>query len=515
MELILKNKLKSSQDRIIDPSLYEKIRKTRELIDRGETENLEEEGGIALNVFNYLEKKLEEDKKLKKYEIDYSIPKNQFTDRKEKKNALVLLIQFNDKQHETEPEYFKDFLFNESEKSLRNYYLQASYGKLDIDGDVSNWYAAKNDRKEYFDEERVNKHYPKAQELVKEAILNAKTDNKFKDFSKYSKDGKIEILIVIYARKGLDSKIKEDNPQMEHIWPHFDTLKEPIHLQDGVKVDRYCIIPEFPEDALGTFCHEVGHALGLPDLYYEPRGPIIGSWCLMAAGSCNNNSKTPALPGAWCRMYMGWTEPEVIDGEPEKYEIPPITESNKIYKLEVKGSDGKEYFLVENRQQKSYDKYLPASGLLIWHIDESFFNKYFPNSNPQHFFLTLEQSDGKRELEDDWTDFRKRYEVSGETDENKIAKKNIMGDDGDAYPGEIEMRNRAFDDKSNPNSNSYLGEPSGVIIKSISDSKEIMSAIMGIKPVLETKTNTKYYLEGYKNGYGDGYKEFMKQILHI
>ena len=60
-----------------------------------------------------------------------------------------------------------------------------------------------------------------------------------------------------------------------------------------------------------------------------------------------------------------------------------------------RGKASKEYFLIENRQQKGRDVKLPGSGLAVWHIDET----QSDNTNPLAFKVALVQADGKRDLE--------------------------------------------------------------------------------------------------------------------
>ena len=64
---------------------------------------------------------------------------------------------------------------------------------------------------------------------------------------------------------------------------------------------------------------------------------------------------------------------------------------------------GSEYFLVENRQQTSYDTYLPGNGLCIYHIDNSVNNnnnEWYPgHTSSGHYHVALEQADGLWNLE--------------------------------------------------------------------------------------------------------------------
>ncbi|MEN6592344.1 MAG: M6 family metalloprotease domain-containing protein [Methanobacterium sp.] len=399
------------------------------------------------------------------------------------KNALVLLVEFKDKKHSYEPKDFQNLLFSKgSHKSMRDYYLEASWNQVDITGKVNDeWYSVAGNRADYADIVPVNRHYPLARKLVKETILQAKDEGKI-DFTPFASDGKIDMLIVVYAGKGLDTGL-----DINYIRPHQDRLEEPLEVQNGIWADRYCLVSELPFDDIGCYCHEIGHLLGLPDLYKEGYSPVVGSWCLMGIGDHLDNGRTPAHPSAWCKIHLGWREPELINKPPEIQDIPAVLDDDGvIYKLEVQGTDGREYFLLENRQQKGFDRYLPGNGLLIWHVDESRCLYQAPNSDPEHFFLTLEQSDGKNELQRDMTVLIKEKGV-------EVARKELTGDDGDAFPGVIVNRN--FDDKSNPNSNSHNGAKSLVGINSISDSDEVMKAHMGVQTQsrdesLETPANT-------------------------
>lgn len=482
--MFLKEEDKICHNRHLHPSIYRKIVKTKDLIQKGiDTKDLREKGGLDLKTYKALKERWKDQKQfmenskqkvLTKYGSLNAAPLSVGPCRKIKpvvgtKNAVVLLTEFNDVKHSYNPSDFEELLFKKgSNKSMRDYYLEASWKQLDITGKVNNrWFSAAGDIADYVDEVPVKGHYPRAQKLVKETIMQAKKGGTI-NFKPFAKNGEIEILIIIYAGKGMDTKLN-----IKYIRPHQDRLSEPIEVQKGIWANRYCLIPELPLDDLGCFCHEVGHLLGLPDLYKEGYSPVVGSWCLMAAGDHINDGSTPSHPSAWCKIKLGWKEPILIKKIPAIQDIPAVIDDNGIiYKLEVEGSNGGEYFLLENRQQKGFDQNLPGSGLLIWHVDENKCVHYAPNSDPKHFFLTLVQSDGKNELQ---SDMMVLIEQEGET----TAIKDIMGDEGDVYPG-ITL-NRNFDEKSNPNSDSNLGAKSRVSVTSISDPDDNMKAQIGIK----------------------------------
>ena len=196
----------------------------------------------------------------------------------------------------------------------------------------------------------------------------------------------------------------------------------------------------------------VGPPLGLPDLY-DTRGTGIwedgigtGHWCLMGGGHHRGLSKhgdSPTHMCAWSKLALGWLRPVTVTQNTRNVTILPHGSGNFALKLQPPGMPASEYFLVENRQKGlNYDRVLPDSGLLIWHIDESVANtwgnsrQWSPPMNPAlgHYQVALEQADGKYELD------RANTKTIGD---------GIL-DAADMYrPGST------FSDVTNPNSNAY------------------------------------------------------------
>lgn len=525
-----------ASERQLHPSIYKKIRKTNNILKGKVRPHISEDvDGLDLDTYHTLQKRWQnnqievEEKRLRlinRYGSLKEVPpskgpcKNLEEPVIGTKKALVLLIEFQDKKHTiSDSRYFQDLLFSKgSNYSMRDYFLEASWNQLDVNGEVSDkWYTSSLRYSQYLDDYSKRGNRPQAQKLVTEAIIQAKNSNKF-DFSSYSNKGQIELLLVVYAGHGFDTKLNQ-----KYIWPHTHRLKEPYEIQEGIWVDRYALIPELPSDDVGCACHELGHLLGLPDLYNEEHGPVIGSWCLMSYGCYNNNSKTPCHPSAWCKIHLGWLKPQLIESTLQTYEIPSIIDEKIIYKIDIKNSNGKEYFLLENRQQNGFDKYLPGHGLLIWHVNEDACKLSSPNSDPNHFFVTLEESDGRNELQSNQITLNKKIG-------NEKARKVLTGDIGDAFPGET--INRTFNDFTNPNSNSVNEYKSGVVVTSISDSNDIMNAGIGVLPVSKeqdiyrmesaamSKTSIKLFsknfltfiLQDAKDPYQEGKADFIEDL---
>lgn len=423
-----------------------------------------------------------------------------------KKNALVLLVNFKDKASTTKKEEFRELLFDDKKKSMKNYFLENSGGKLKIDGEVFGWFNAKNNYASYVDSDNMNNdtlgwRMPKTTELVKEIVIDAQKNSEM-DFSQFDnkKNGRIDLLIVVCAGEGSNRTLNYND-----ISPHRNELQEPIQLEDGLILDNYIINNEIPAFDLGGYCHEIGHSLGLPDLYLPNMSSnVVGKWCLMAGGNYNDDGKTPGHLSAWCKMNLGWAEPIIIKESPRKYEIPAFNVGSKIYKLVIPSSEDREYFLVENRRQKSFDEHIPGEGLLIWHINtKNCKDKKFPNINPESLFLRLIQADGKNDLEKPLFKLKDSEKLRPTEDDVKKFLE-VQGDSGDVFPGET--GNRMFNDGTNPGSSASTGKKSGIIIESISNPGDVMYAMMGIDAQSVEKYYSDNFLEGYKKGYPDGYK---------
>ncbi|NPD93084.1 M6 family metalloprotease domain-containing protein [Xylanibacter muris] len=228
------------------------------------------------------------------------------------------------------------------------------------------------------------------------------------DFSKYDtdNDGYVDNIYFFYAGKG-----EADGGGTNTIWPHSALMEEltdiPLIL-DGVHISRYATSqeidgsrPQYPV-GIGTFVHEFGHVLGLPDLYDIFYGAFTftpGTWDTMDSGSYNNNGNTPPAFSAYERFALGWQEPiELSSNISEPFtELPELNKSKKAYRISVNGKEN-EYFILENRQQKEWDEYIPWHGMLMWHIDEDqqVWNENTVNIQASHQRVDIVEADNKR-----------------------------------------------------------------------------------------------------------------------
>ena len=177
------------------------------------------------------------------------------------------------------------------------------------------------------------------------------------DFWKYDNDGDgtVDNVMLLYAGTG-----QHESGVAGDIYPQQGRLTagggSPWTFKN-TKADRYTVAPE---GRLGIFCHEFGHALGLPDLYDtdgEQSGgtdPGLGGTSLMDDGC---RKATPPDFGAVEFELLGLGHCDTLSTGPNA--LTPILQGRRYLKAltDRKG----EYFLFEAR----------ADGLHVFHLDRS------------------------------------------------------------------------------------------------------------------------------------------------
>lgn len=310
-------------------------------------------------------------------------------------HSLVILVQFADTKFSTvgsDAYQFFDNMLNEpgftysngANGSARDFYLNSSNGRFQPKFDVIGPVTLPEKYSYYGANKGSSVDNPvRLEEFVREAC---KLADPSVDFSQYdhNQDGFIDNIYFFYAGKG-----EADSGDGNAIWPHSayysDIASQAGAAQtslklDGVEVGNYTCSNEIngtiitPQPAgIGTFVHEFGHVLGLADHYDVNYGITTfapGYFDTMAQASYNNNGNTPAAFSAYERACLGWLDLTVLkNGVDTLNVLPDLNDSNKAYVVPVGGTNDQEYFIMENRQQKGWDAFIPGHGMLLWHID--------------------------------------------------------------------------------------------------------------------------------------------------
>lgn len=298
------------------------------------------------------------------------------------RHGLIILVNFADSKFNTSK-------FGPTQTLYSRIANEANYGENNFKGSISDYFKAQSGgqflldfdvagpvtlphRYSYYGQNDDDGYDKRPKEMVKEACQAV--DGSV-DFSKYDwdGDGEVEEVFVVYAGNGEHDTANQPNL----IWPHMDNLAnydEQLTL-DGVTINTYACASELNSDktlsGIGTFCHEFSHCMGFPDMYdtaSDGNNFGMGSWDLMDYGSYNGDGYVPAGYSGYEKMVCGWTTPIELDKPMTVNGMKRLADMGQTYIIYNKGNRN-EYYILENRQQSGFDKYLPGSGLLIERVD--------------------------------------------------------------------------------------------------------------------------------------------------
>lgn len=370
--------------------------------------------------------------------------------------GIVLLVEFADNamQEGHDSKLFhsvmndENYTLNGATGSTRDYFVAQSMGKFTSDFDVFGPIKLKKSMMHYGQNDRFGNDSNPGQ-MVKEACEYA-SEQLGVDFSKYdyNNDNVVDFVYIIYA-----GYAESYGASSNTIWPHASNLTS-LGIDcnvNGKQVQRYACSSELKYvsgtqlEGIGTFCHEFGHVLGLPDMYntYNQQRVQLGAWDIMDTGSYNNESHTPPAYSAFERYSLGWMELTEIDTPADSMTLAELTENNVAYRIST--ADENEFFTLENRQQRGWDAYQPGRGLMIIHIayESSAWDGNFVNAgNIQRYDLV--EADGTQGTEQET----------------------------DLYPT---ATNNLFTDYSVPNSLAWNGTPTDKGVTNIRDNNGVIS----------------------------------------
>ena len=317
--------------------------------------------------------------------------------------AIVLLVQFANRPFKVQPrKAFNQYLNSMADRhqdfgnaedrntgSVKKYFSDMSGGKFKPQFDLYGPITMPKNVAYYGEGSSSMERY---RELVSEACTMM--DDSL-DFSKYDadKDGNVDLVYIIYAGYGESVSSIEST-----LWPKAFVCGTEIK-KDGKYVRLAGISNELngrPDgnynsksglliNGVGLFCHEFSHCMGLPDFYptvspqwttandkqdfeaYDNQG--MEDWDVMDNGIYLYNGYSPTAYTAWEREKMGWLTIETLTKE-GKVELKSIDEGGKAYRIKNdKNTSGNEYYIVENIQAKGWNKKLPASGMMVSHVE--------------------------------------------------------------------------------------------------------------------------------------------------
>lgn len=273
--------------------------------------------------------------------------------------------------------------------SVRDYWLEVSGGVFTMTGEVVAWQRAPQTRS-YYEGDANGLDVWAAPNNAGRFVLDVVTaaDQAGLDWGRYDNDGPdgipnsgdddgiVDGLVVLHAGRGGECGTNE-------LWSHqfflagwgYGRFRTSTPRTGGgfIEVDDYVLAPERSCKSsvieIGVVCHELGHLLGLPDLYDTRQSRAgIGGWGLMGTGAWGGDGLQPASPSwpcAWSRDQLGWCDVADVrqDGD--------VTLAvGDVLRVRDPDQPAGESWLIENRLRVGFDASLPAGGLLVWHIDD-------------------------------------------------------------------------------------------------------------------------------------------------
>ena len=347
----------------------------------------------------------------------------------------VIVIGFENQPYRDDFDWAQDIF--EGERSLVQYYTDMSFGKFAFapvqessayevggntnaadavnDGVIHVSLPTKHDvwTLEYAPFSQKDKETSLTLQQALIAALEAADD--YLDYAYYDVNGDHMIttdeLAVAFVVGGYEAAPSGGYPHGKnlYLWSHayslwdakmaygFDyELPEP----DGVLVSSYICISEQLDDGsqgtIGTLAHELGHYLGLPDLY-DTSNNVGAEWgkygvgylSLMDIGCYGTDPETgretPFSLDLWSRVTLGWVEPAAAaPDDTGEYTLTAQTDTGgEAYgALRINTGRENEYYLLENRSFTNWDAGLSLQfdrtegGIVLWHIDDAVVEKY-------------------------------------------------------------------------------------------------------------------------------------------
>ena len=342
----------------------------------------------------------------------------------------VLLVQFKDKKFGNSKQQIIDGLFN-GDVSIPQYFKDQSNILYKPQFDVYGIVTLSQNRAYYGAHDNYGADKALGTMVVEACQLASAAGVSFGQYDTNG-DETCDVVVIIFAGVG-ESQASAEHP--EALWPCQSTLDniESLSLKNkGISdgggkfrpkssdpyINRFIVVNELygrndnskQLNGIGTFCHEFGHCLGLPDFYSisNIQGHYgMGNWSIMHYGGYANNTYTPIGYSAYEKVFMGWIE-YVTPYPGTYYTLPVWNQKNMATDKAVcitSSINKNEYFIFENRSKQGWDAYLPCSGILVTHVvysPDRWRNNTVNDEDIQLF--TILPADNKRTLDSEQND---------------------------------------------------------------------------------------------------------------
>ena len=355
----------------------------------------------------------------------------------------VVMVEFDDVafQPTTTPElvnrYFNEKGFNSNQGwggSVRDYFVDQSYGlfspKFQIVGKVK---LPKS--RAYYGHNSGSSVHVNVDEFYQNAVRQAlQLGVSFKTFE--TEHQNIPLVILYFAGASENSSLESGSE--DYLWSAF---KESPYEIDGHSFQSYLVVGELINhyksengellrdaqtnpivdyaelEGPGVKCHEICHALGLPDAY-DIQNSYLGTpdyLDLMDYGQyVTTMGERPMGLSAYQRNCLGWLRLSNLEKDRTGYyHLLPlhskVLEANSENKSQAfllrNAQNPKEFFILENRQPSTWFPQTLGKGMLVYHVDYDAYawdsNRVNVQAEQQRYEIV--PADGKRQTHNQGT----------------------------------------------------------------------------------------------------------------
>ena len=412
----------------------------------------------------------------------------------------IILVEFKDKKFNNTRQNIIDAMLT-GDESVGQYFRDQSNGLYQPDFEVYGIYTLSQNR-EYYGGHQGSNNDKALGAMVTEACQLAAADGvSFKPYDTNS-DNYCDVVIVIYAGVG-EAQAYYTHP--EAVWPCNWDLNSAYYYGMGGSgafrpssgdpfVNNFAVFNELygdndegtTIDGIGTFTHEFGHCLGLPDFYDTGGGDHygLGRWDNMCMGCYNNNGFTPPGYSAYEKVFMGWVE-YVIPQPGNYYTLPVWNQKNAATDKAIcitSDVNPNEFFILEYRKKQGWDRYAPGEGIMITHVTYSA-NRWSGNTpnNQDIQLMTLMNADNSWSYDDEYGDLWPYNGNNAFTDSSSPAAKLNMRANGSITGNAGYLGKSVTDMVINPNGTASfwymresISEPELIAMEDVIDFGDVM-----------------------------------------
>jgi M6 family metalloprotease-like protein len=271
----------------------------------------------------------------------------------------VVFTEFSDVKHSVDSQTIEGRLEN-----ITKYFEDISFGKININATfVGDHWERLNNTMAYYGNGSYNQDNNGGQFITDSLRVWANYVN----FSSY------DIVLVVHSGEDQSSNTNQSELLWRHSFSEFGRDMKVNVVENGTKYSFWGLSYDSEFEQWGLVAHELGHDLGLPDLYIENETRFMDTLSLMASGDRNGfpHGTLPASLEGFSMFMLGWITPQEITVNSTKDLLIMTSLEHISPTLLCINLTESTYYLLEIREKIDYDEdTVSSTSLVVWLIDE-------------------------------------------------------------------------------------------------------------------------------------------------